>query len=84
MLGSDPRRQSPMTKHALGLSGLAAAGLHVGLVLYVVGLILFAGEPDWPMYWFLVMYVDVVLAALWIVSFLLAAVIRAPRVGTWH
>lgn len=71
-----------MTKHAVGVTGLSAAGLHLGLVIYVVGCILFAGEPDWPMYWLLVLYVDVVLAALWIASLVLSAALRAPRVGT--
>jgi hypothetical protein len=40
-----------MTKQAFGVTGLVAGGIHLAFVLYVVGLILFAGEADWPMYW---------------------------------
>jgi hypothetical protein len=40
------------------LFGLALAALHAGLVSYLVWCIFFAGEPDWPMYWTILLVVD--------------------------
>lgn len=36
--------------------GIAFAGLHAAVVAYLLYLILFANEGDWPMYW-LVLYI---------------------------
>ena len=38
--------------------GIALASAHLALIAYVVWLIHYANEPDWPLYWLLPYYVD--------------------------
>jgi hypothetical protein len=41
------------------LTGYALASIHVAVVLFVVFLILFGAESDWPMYWCLPMLTSI-------------------------
>jgi hypothetical protein len=38
--------------------GLILAALHAGVVAYLVWNIFFAGEPDWPMLWTVLLIID--------------------------
>jgi hypothetical protein len=45
--------------------GIALATAHLALIAYVVWLIHYANETDWPMYWLLPLYVDFPASLIW-------------------